>query len=96
MRPYPYDDLDKFAKEVVATDRFIACTVDAIARQVTALLRRTDRYARVAPDNVIESLIYEVFQNHPEAVRWLDRQPGEMSMRLAEALKDWLDLPEDR
>ena len=77
-------------------DRAIERTAGAIARQVTALLRRTAQFETVGRDYVIEQLIVELFQNHPEATAWLDRQRGEGSIRLAEALKDWLDLWERR
>jgi hypothetical protein len=82
--------------EFDAVDHVIERTAGAIARQVTALLRRTARYETVDRNYVIERLIVELFQNHPEATAWLDRQHGEGSMRLAEALKDWLDLWERR
>jgi hypothetical protein len=77
-------------------DRAIERTAGAIARQVTALLRRTARFETVDRNYVIERLIVELFQNHPEATAWLDLQRGEGSMRLSEALKDWLDLWERR
>ena len=71
-------------------------TASAIVKQVTALLRRTARYETVDRNYVIERLIVELFQNYPEAMARLDRQRGEGSMRLSEALKDWLDLWERR
>jgi hypothetical protein len=77
-------------------DRMIERTASAIVKQVAALLRRTARYESVDPNYVVERLIVEVFQNYPEAMAWLDRQRGEGSMRLSEALKDWLDLWERR
>ena len=77
-------------------DRMIERTASAIVKQVAALLRRTARYESVDPNYVVERLIVEVFQNYPEAMAWLDRRPGGGSMRLSEALKDWLDLWEHR
>ena len=60
-----------------------------------ALLDKTAEHEAVAPDYVIEQLVVELFRRHPEAVAWLDRQEGE-GMRLAEALKDWVDLVQTR
>jgi hypothetical protein len=61
-------------------DRAIERTAGAIARQVTALLRRTARFETVVRNYVVERLIIELFQNYPEAMAWLDRQRGEGSM----------------
>jgi hypothetical protein len=82
--------------ELDDADRMIERTASAIVKQVTSLLRRTARYETVDRNYVIERLIVELFQNYPEAMAWLDRQSGGGSMRLSEALKDWLDLWEHR
>jgi hypothetical protein len=84
----PRDPDDQFD----AADRAIEQAANAIARQVTALPRKTRKYDRVAHDYVIEQLIVSLFREHPAALGWLDRQGGQTSMRLAEALKDYLDL----
>jgi hypothetical protein len=85
MPPDPDDQFD-------AADRAIEQAANARARQVTTLLGKTRKYDRVAPDYVIEQLILSLFREHPAALGWLDRQGGQTSMRLAESLKDYLDL----
>jgi hypothetical protein len=79
-----------------AADFAAAQAVNAITRQLTALMRKTDKYDQVAPDYVIEWLIVSLFREHPAALEWLDQQSGQGSMRLAEALKDYLDSRELR
>jgi hypothetical protein len=49
------------AAQFDAANRAIECTADAIAKQVTALRRRTARYEDVAPDYVIERLMVVLF-----------------------------------
>jgi hypothetical protein len=75
-----------------AANRAIARTADAIEKQLTALQKKIARYDAVAPDYSIERLMAVYFGKYPAALMWLERQHGEASMRLAEALKDWLAL----
>ncbi len=81
------------ADQFAATDREINHAADAIAKRVATLLQKTARYEDIAADYVVEQLIVALLRRDSgKALAWLDRQRGEGSIRLAEALKDWLDL----
>jgi hypothetical protein len=46
----------------------------------------------VATEYVVERLASELIDRNPAALDWLNRQRGQGSMRLANALMDWRDM----
>ncbi len=77
-------------------DRMVEETADAIQKQVSKLLDKTAALRVVAPDYVIGRLLETLASKNPEVFAWLDRQPGDGSMRLSAALQDWMDLRTER
>ena len=65
-------------------------------RAVTNLLGATAALEDVAGDYVIERLVAALIERNPRALDHLNKQDGEGSVRLANALMDWRDLWETR
>jgi hypothetical protein len=73
-------------------NRAIERAADKIERAVAMLIEQTASLDHVAPDYVIEGLADTIIKRNPNALDWLNRQRGEVGMRLANAVADWRDL----
>jgi len=82
------------AREFERADRAVTRAAAAIERAIATMLATTLPLEAVARDYVIERLINELMERNPEALDWLNHElRGEGTMRVANALMDWRDLP---
>jgi hypothetical protein len=86
-----------------AVDRQFAAANEAVMQAVleiectiTNLFDTTVSLEHVARDYVIERLVGTLIERNPAALDFLNKQRGEASMRLANALMDWRDQWEKR
>jgi hypothetical protein len=77
-------------------DRAVRRAAAAIESAVTELLAATLPLERVATDSVIEGLVAALMERNPQAMDYLNRQWGEATMTLSNALMDWRDKWGDR
>jgi hypothetical protein len=83
------DDKPEFA----AADKAVARAASKIEQAMVELLEKTLPLSGVvATDYVVETLADALINRNPAALEWLNRQRGEASMRLANALKDWREM----
>jgi hypothetical protein len=80
-----------FEKADQAVLRAAKAIESAIESAVTELLAATLPLERVAADYVIEGLVAALMERNPQALEYLNKQPGEATMALANALMDWRD-----
>jgi hypothetical protein len=82
---------DQFEKADQAIDKAARSIAQRIRSDVGRLLKTTSNYD-VATDYVVERLVSVLLKQNPEVLDWLDRQPGDGSVKLSNALHDWRDL----
>jgi hypothetical protein len=83
-------------REFEKADRAAIRAAVAIERVITAMLAATKTLDSVARDYVVERLISELLARNPAAMDYLNKQTGEATMRVANALADWRDTWGDR
>jgi hypothetical protein len=82
--------------QFAAAHRALDRAVGRIERAVADLLDTTSLLDHVAEDYVIETLLKLLIGRHPKTLDYLNKQHGEASMRLANALMDWRDMWDKR
>ena len=83
------DDKAKLA----AVDKAVSRAAAMIEQAMVELLEKTLPLSDVVTtDYVVEALADALIKRNPAALDWLNRQSGEASMRLANALINWRDM----
>jgi hypothetical protein len=83
--------------EFGVADKAITRAAAKIEQATVELLQTTLPLSHdVATDYVIERLAAALIDRNPASLDWLNRQKGEGSIRLANALMDWRDMWESR
>jgi hypothetical protein len=77
-------------------DQIIEKTAERISGQFSKMIEQAYPLEWVARDYLVERLVCTLIAKNPEIMNWIDKQPGEHTMRVAVALTDWLDHPEKR
>jgi hypothetical protein len=77
-------------------DQAVLRAAAVIEATITKLLEATLPLERVATDYVIETLVAALIERNPEVMDYLNRQRGEATMMIANALMDWRDKWVDR
>ena len=91
------DDRARYVdRQFAAADRQVTRAAAKIERAVDDLLNKTCKLECVAPDYVLERLIADLIRRNPKALDYLNEKTGEATMRVANALMDWRDLPTER
>jgi hypothetical protein len=82
---------DRPRPQFAAANNAVLQAVVKIERAVVDLLEQTADLDGVAHDYVIETLIARLVVPNPQVLDWLNKQRGEASIRLANAVADWRD-----
>jgi hypothetical protein len=93
MKDASMDDKPEFA----AAGKAVARAAGKIEQAMVELLEKTSPLSDVvATDYVVETLVGALIKRNPAALDWLNRQHGDASVRLANALMDWWDMRAER
>jgi hypothetical protein len=83
-------------KQFEWADRAVTRAATAIELAVAALLAKTQRLDCVARAYVVERLMIEMTERYPEALDYLNKLPGDGTVKLMNAVMDWRDNWADR
>jgi hypothetical protein len=83
-------------KQFEWADRAVMQAATRIELAVAGMLAKTQRLDYVARAYVVERLIDELMERYPEALDYLNKLPGDGTMRLMNAVMDWRDNWADR
>jgi hypothetical protein len=83
-------------QDFATADKAIERAVSTIEQAMVELLEATLSQQSVATDYVIEQLIGLLIDRNPVVLDWLNKQRGESTIKLANALMEWRDTWESR
>jgi hypothetical protein len=83
-------------QDFATADKAIERAVSTIEQAMVELLEATLSQQSVATDYVIEQLIGLLIDRNPVVLDWLNKQRGESTIKLANALVEWRDTWESR
>ena len=83
-------------KQFEWADRAVTQAATRIELAVAGMLAKTQRLDYVARAYVVERLIDELMERYPEALDYLNKLPGDGTMKLMNAVMDYRDNRADR